>query len=175
VIWQHGGASALGALLGEDFGSAYAINDLGQAVGHSVILGTGTRAVLWQGGNAIELDSGGASVAVAYAINNAGNIVGFAQGGATLWQNGGAERFVLQAQIDPTDPLFGLVTFREARGINESGQIIVNGSIGLGGAGRAFLLTPVPEPRLYVTLLTGVALVGLVARHRRPKASSALC
>ncbi|MCC7290590.1 MAG: hypothetical protein IT449_00850 [Phycisphaerales bacterium] len=70
------------------------VNDLGQVVG-SCVLDRDYKAFLWQGGVMMDLGNLGGVDAEAWAINNAGQVVGYAQtarreqlGHAFLWQAG---------------------------------------------------------------------------------------
>ena len=68
-------------------------------------------------------------------------------GAALLYKDG--VRYWLQMQIDPADPLAGKVYFSSADGINDRGQIIVNGVKGgfddAPEPGWFFILNPVPQ------------------------------
>src|SRR2546426_986044 len=108
-LWQNDTMTDLGG------GGANGINNLGQAVG-----GSGTRAVLWENGAVTDLGTlPGDDYSVAYAINDAGQVVG-SSGNASvghhafLWQN--------SAMTDlgtlPGD------TDSYANGINSAGQVV---------------------------------------------------
>ncbi|HLL52692.1 MAG TPA: hypothetical protein VK447_04040 [Myxococcaceae bacterium] len=118
---------------------AHAINGAGQIAGVAMTRPGGTptwSAVIWENGTGRVLGSG-----EAYAINEAGHVVGATLGyhtpdsRALLWKDG---RFVdLNGRIDAGS---GWVLLR-ARGINDQGQIVGTGL--LDGHPRAFLLTPI--------------------------------
>lgn len=65
------------------------------------------------------------------------------------------------------------ITLAEARGINDLGQIVVNGN------GHAYLLTPVPEPGTWVLLGAGLLCSSLcwpgptVGEQSKPRTSTA--
>ena len=72
----------------------------------------------------------------------------------------------LNTLIAPTDPLFGLITLREATGINDSGQIVANSING------AYLLTPVietPAPEPATLALLAVGAIGVATARRRSR------
>jgi probable HAF family extracellular repeat protein len=89
VLWSSTGSPAdLGALPNDDWGAAYALNNASQVqvVGQSVgSFDSPGRAVLWQNGTIIDLNSqipkksGSAALELAYGINDAGQIVGQGQ------------------------------------------------------------------------------------------------
>ena len=88
TMWSNGMASALGALNGEfsSASGALGINAMGHIVGVSTNVSGVSHAVLWVNGVAIDLNSllsasdvtAGWVLSSAYAINNNGSIVGFA-------------------------------------------------------------------------------------------------
>ena len=113
-----------------------------------------------------DLGTLGGSGNQAYGINANGDVVGFsstADPGVHTFLSSGGFMLDLNDHV-PADPAWVL---REARAINDAGQIVGSGSIG--GQTHAFLLTPmaVPEPSGYA-IVTGVALLGYVAWRRRP-------
>ena len=63
--------------------------------------------------------------------------------------------------MDLIDPSLG-ITLVDAKGINDKGQGVANESI-LPGVDRAYLLTPVPDPRTIALL--AIALFGFESGH----------
>ncbi len=82
---------------------------------------------------------------------------------AFLWTAAGGMQD-LNALIDPLDPLKGVTTLADARGINNLGQIVGLGIIS--GKSHAFLVTPVPEPETYAMMVAGLGLLGFMLRRQ---------
>jgi len=160
AIWP--GPVPLG-MLGMASGSqALAINDLGQAVGHSarndaycggggdVRDWLGTAAVLFDNGSLVDLGllDGVVGFDQALALNNRGQVVGSAMDNTTafLWEDG-----VMTDLNELVDPALGL-HLSSAVGINDRGQIVCNDT----WLGQAVLLTPI-ETRPPVLVLPGIA------------------
>jgi probable HAF family extracellular repeat protein len=141
-LYSGQGMLNLGTLPGGDESSATAINLHGQVVGWSSTT-TGKRAFLWsQGTGMINLGSltGGATGAT--GINKHGQVVGWEQR-----TNGLLSAFIWTEQAgmrDLNDLLTPNTGWRAeiARGINDFGQVIGEGSY-LNGNTRAVLLSPV--------------------------------
>jgi probable HAF family extracellular repeat protein len=147
-IWDNGTQTDLGVLPFPGIpqhSEAYALNDAGQVVGTSgIFVYRGqhpgwlvSRAVLWQPDQGI-IDLGtlgdGANSA-AYAINNAGDVVGTSGGRAFLYHAG------VLIDLNQFNPLVGPNdTLVAATGINDAGQIV--GYATIGSTTEAFLLTP---------------------------------
>jgi probable HAF family extracellular repeat protein len=136
-IWQGGVMTDLG--LG-DQSAPSGINDSGQ-----VAVNANSRAMVWQNGSATDLGALGSSGASAADINNAGQIVGTSQTGATggfglpvshafVWQNG--------AMTDVGTPPGTLANYPAS--INSTGKIAGSYSIILNtGYGAAVIARPV--------------------------------
>ncbi|MDR3436487.1 hypothetical protein, partial [Telmatospirillum sp.] len=135
-LWQNGTMTDLGVLSRGSSSEALAINDEGQIVGDtsfgSATGGTVTHATLWQKGSLIDLD-GNSSSSGAIAIDGAGDIVGWAGTSAMLWHHGTMINLNLFLSAGS-----GWV-LTKATGINDSGQIIGQGTHG--GVSSAFVLS----------------------------------
>jgi len=159
-LYENGTMKDLGSLGGEN-SAARGINNKGQVVGSSDIVAFSpfSHAFLYSDGKMTDL---GTLVGVGYSegtgINNNGQVVGYS------WKNTGALPSAYRAFIyengKMTD-LNSLVSGRsgwvlnEAFGINDKGQIIGVGNIGLGQE-HAFLLTPVPIPPSLPLFVSGI-------------------
>jgi len=128
VVWRGWTIHELPVLAGDAVGGALAVNDNNQVVGASGMCGSGpalgpiaVHAALWQNGSITDLGSlGGAVNNFAYAINNAGQIVGVSDlpgdstGHAFLWQKGVmTDLGTLAGDFSST-----------ASSINENGQVV---------------------------------------------------
>lgn len=129
VVWRppYHKAQELPPYPGDRVGAAAAINDFGQVVGASgpcafpSVVGVLNHALLWQGGNTIDLGSlGGNYNNIATAINDHRQIVGFSDlsGDATfhafLWQDG----VITDLGTLPGD------AYSLPLGINDAGQVV---------------------------------------------------
>jgi probable HAF family extracellular repeat protein len=122
VLWEDGRVRALPTLVGDADGFAMWINEHGRAVGYTGNCGAMSHAVSWQNGTVTKLeDLGNGQGAIAYGINNRGQIVGsvFVNAGgairyAALWQNGA----LINLGTLPGD-LAAIAT-----GINDRGQVV---------------------------------------------------
>lgn len=108
-----------------------------------------SRAFSWENGVRTDLETpSGSYGSRAYAVNDAGQIVGTESGKACIWDGG--RLYYLQDLVVDGPPLWEGAT---AWDINNMGQIVVGTS----------LLTPIPEPATLALLALG----GLVALRRR--------
>jgi probable HAF family extracellular repeat protein len=168
VLYSDGGAIEDLGTFGGPTGHAFDINNDGQIVGMADTSEGVGHAFLCNGSGPLQdLNSPGWTSSRAEAINNNGWVVGYgAHSGyvhAFLW-NGGGDLQDLNDLIDPASG-WGLV---RATSINDSGQVV---GIGYSPAApniqRAFLLTPIPEPRAFSLLSVGtIVLLGYIGRHR---------
>jgi probable HAF family extracellular repeat protein len=134
-LYQDGSITNLGAWEGWD-SFAYGISGDGHIIGY-VDTPTGVRASLYYNGNVVGLGTLGGTNSLAFGVNDALQVVGAsltasnATTHAFLWQNGS---MLDLNQFLPFNSSWELV---EARGINESGQIVGWGQIN--DQERAFL------------------------------------
>jgi len=170
TLWSMSGIADLGLLPGGDWNTARAINDSGQVILWGVPDGQSkNRAVIWGGGVAdVPLDLGtfGGDESWAYAINNPGNVVGWAELAdgnyhAFLWDG--------TANVD-LGTLGGL--FSAAYGINDDG-VIVGYAQDASGQTHAVAWYPVPEPAGCAIL--GIMCAWIMACSRRSRAPGVRC
>lgn len=122
MVWQNGSATDLGTI-----GVVSAINNLGQVVGYQQTSTGANHGFLLSSGKMTDL---GANVYPA-AISDSGVVVG----GPFIYSNGTLQN--LNTLIPPGSGF----TLSDATGINNNGQIVVNG-YNAQGYYHAFLLTP---------------------------------
>jgi probable HAF family extracellular repeat protein len=107
----------------------------------------------------------GNNPSAALGINNAGQAVGWSSAAtgnsAFLWQNSVMTDLSTVVGVAGT----GWSLF-EAAAINDAGQIVGYGFNPLGQE-HAFILTPVPEPEVYLMMGAGVCLAGVITRRRK--------
>jgi probable HAF family extracellular repeat protein len=120
-LWEEGNWTYIGTLPDLDYSSAFDINNAGQTVGYSFILGPGggTRGWIYEDGEMTDLGALGGNRSTAYAINELGQVVGWAEidepgiSHAFLWEAG--EMTDLGVLPNETDS--------SAADINENGQV----------------------------------------------------
>jgi hypothetical protein len=142
------------------------------------------HAFTWDGTSFSDLGTlssgvGESGETTAFGINDAGNVVGswlnnvFMNGvdmyggattnyGAFLYDENGMHD--LNSMVDAQSGWH----FYSATGINNAGQIIVNGYFN--GMSTSAILTPVPEPETYTMMLIGIGMLGFMVRRRRNSA-----
>ena len=169
-LYQEGRVTVLPSL-GGDYGIAHAINNAGQIVGASTTQSGAAFPVLYQNGKAMNLGAlPGGEGGEAWDINDEGWIVGNSFGSfghsGFLYRDGEMHDLngLLRGDLGQRVHVF------DARGINAAGQILVEGQwLGGRSGSQPMLLTPVPEPAMYLMLCVGLGLIGAVTnwpRHR---------
>jgi probable HAF family extracellular repeat protein len=127
--WQD-----LGTLSGPGTSYAYGLNEAGQVVGEDSTLG---HAFIWQDGVMADLDPQHGNAA--WAINNAGQVVGTAgfhtSSGAFIWQDG------VLTDLNTLIPEGSGLFLDVAQAINDAGQILVR-ALDANRHYHAVLLTP---------------------------------
>ncbi len=164
VLWSGGRIHDLGTLgTGDTFASD--LNDAGDVVGSFDVRQT-FRAFLWHDGSMRNLRWGDASAA--YAINDAGVVVGSGRGGALVYRRGHTAK--LSRLVPRGWQLF------IAQDVNERGQIVASGVDPAGRVRHTLLLTPVSAARQLRALARSARrMPGPSARARAlPEISTAL-
>jgi probable HAF family extracellular repeat protein len=124
----------LGTLPGGGTTQAYAVNDVGQVAGSS-----GASAFRWQNGKMTKL--GQSNGAAPGAINHGGDIVGTSSAYLPwVWTGSGNIK-----DLNGLIPKNSGWILQDARGLNDAGQIVVNGQKS-GSSVGACLLTPASAP-----------------------------
>ena len=131
--------------LGGDESWAYAINNAGQVVGSASFISTDTHAFLFDETTGMsDLGTLGGYTSAAFALNSKGLVVGTAEltsreSRAFVWSSSEGMR-----DLNEFIPVNAGWILSEARGVNDSGQIVGSGL--LNGKPSAFLLTPNSGP-----------------------------
>jgi len=135
--------------------AAHEINDHGQ-----ITCTAGVHSYLYSNGSLSDLGTLGGNISSPDGINNNGEVVGWStppgDTAAHAYLYSGGTLFDLNNLVN-TNSLGTFLT--EAKGINDSGQIIA-----LGWNSHSYLLTPVPEPTI-MAFVTPVAMLLLVKRR----------
>jgi probable HAF family extracellular repeat protein len=160
-FFSYNGALTTIAPVGWSQLSALAINASGAIVGLGRD-GLPLRAFLYESGVMTDLGSlgGPTRYSAAYAINDAGWIVGYSESSfllpvAFLYEAG--TMYDLNTLVISGLPV--TTRLQEARGVNASNQIIANGS-----DGRAYLLTPIGVPEPSTAAMAGLALLAIATK-----------
>jgi probable HAF family extracellular repeat protein len=144
-VFASGEVADLGTLPRAVETQASAINDVGQVAGYS-----GANAFRWQNGVMTSLGQLNKETPIPQAINHGGQVVGLAFG------SGGQESAWIWTGSGKIKDLNGLIPtnsgwiLRDARGLNDAGQIVVDGQKTGSNVG-ACLLTPTSAPAAAVT------------------------
>lgn len=164
----EGGMQDLGVLPGTRDSVAVDINNAGHVVGNSYgAVPGGTwidAAFVWTPEAGMQNLGSLGGGAVAYGINDQGQVVGRSNGQAFLW-TAEAGMQSLNSLVAAQFPEMAYINFTQATAINQSGQILASGTWA-GGAGT-FLLTPVPEPATWALAGLGLCAAAALARRQR--------
>ncbi len=150
-LYSGGTATDLGTL-GGTYSGGKAINNSGQVTGFSYTANTSVRhAFLYSGGTMSDIGTLGGAESIGYGINDQGQIVG----GAATTGNAAWHAFLYSGgmMLDLNTLVIGDLGgayLQEARGINENGQIVANGSDGV-----SYRLEPVADPGVTLTPIGG--------------------
>ncbi len=160
--------------LGGSSSTASDINNLGQVIGNANTANGEVHAFRTAADSVInpetdDLGTLGGDFSGAEAINELGQVVG-----SSKLANGDIRAFLFDedTMFDLNDLIADNVNFvlTEAVGINEKGQIAVNGFFGNDTqTSRAFLLTPVPEPASILGVLSFGAGAGILRKRNKQK------
>ncbi len=149
-LWRNDGTPIkdLGTLGGMN-SYFIALNDSGQVAGVSNPPGSNNlHAFVWMNDGTPMQDLGtlGGTSSYANGINSSGQVTGYATlagdavSHAFLWRNDGKKKQDLNKLIDPTDPLKPYVTLAKGDFINDSGDIVAEGTDRRTGNAGLYLL-----------------------------------
>lgn len=150
-LWHSGDSkeTALSPLSEAEF-TVTALNDAGQIIGRTGVVGGTAHAFLWQKGTLRDLGTlPEGKQSFAYALNASGQVVGTSdtansglEDHAVLWDHGKLKDL---SQLIPAGTHWSQI--RTATGINAQGQIVGEGLTDDGLYTHGFLLTPIPTAR----------------------------
>jgi probable HAF family extracellular repeat protein len=138
-LWSNDGTAMhdLGTLARGSLSGANALNDSGQVAGWShTAFYKKQHAFVWMNDGMPMKDLGtfGGTTSLASDINASGQVTGWASltgdsvTHAFLWRNDGTTKKDLNSLIDPTDPLKAHVTLTRGVFINDSGNVLADGT-----------------------------------------------
>jgi probable HAF family extracellular repeat protein len=159
-VYRNGEVKDLGTLEGASF--AVDINDAGQIVGSSYIQGGGIQhAFLYENDSMIDIGKSYSGNSYATSINNQSEIVGVEYPLGIIFSDGGI--IELNQLIDNTTNL----KIGGAYAVNDKGQILAGGYYDYkGGVRGSFLLTPIPEPSVFVLLASSIFALTIFILHK---------
>jgi probable HAF family extracellular repeat protein len=164
LLWVNGQVNALSTGT-RQHGGATGLNNANAVSGYVTQDNANEQAARWDNGQLTLLDQlDGVTQARAYAINDAGQVVGSSFSGpgsiATLWE--GTHAIALQSLLVNGEAW----QLWQAQDINASGQIVGWGTFN--GQAQSFLLTPVPEGATWSYLVMGlIGMSAAMARRQR--------
>lgn len=142
------------------------INNAGQLVGSEIVPVTGGPATrtsfIYDIGTGIRTDQNLPGVTTSFFrdINDAGQIAGF-------FRVPGSQQGFVGTPSSFEALAYGTLNDTILEGINNSGWLVGRYLLDAAGNGQAILLTPVPEPSIWLLSLAGFAVVGWQVRRRR--------
>jgi probable HAF family extracellular repeat protein len=170
VRWRDGAVEDLGTLPGHESSFAYAINNAGVVVGEARKFLGSSEAFLWtEKGGMTSLGSGAAS-----DINDSGWVIGHVldlfgtQSDPFLWRLSAGRRN-LASLVDLAGT--GFADLGRAEDINSAGEIL-GVALHRDGTLHSYVLTPVPEPAIWLFLALGGLIIAGKLRRRTASTGS---
>lgn len=174
-LWENGHMTDLGTL-GGNSSAAVDLNDAGQLVGSAETSNGTSHAFLYRDGSMHDLGTLGGSFSTALSINEQGDVVGVAE----LAENDPLDGPIQHAFLYRNGTLIDLnlslaASFNDIAYVqpysvvmNDVGNVLLYGATASGLRG-VFMLTPIPEPAIYMLMLAGLLALGS-RRLRSPSA-----